>query len=182
MIHTIQDGIEGKICTLCKQWRPVSEFYKNKAAPDGLQYHCKECSSALHKAYRATEHGLALCRAGEKRYAQSERGKETKRQYAKSGGAAKVKRRYHSTEKGKQSRRRSAKTWQNKNPIKKKAASAVRCAVIKGELPMITSCACIDCGTQAEEYHHESYKQERWLDVVPLCRKCHLTRHGRDVS
>lgn len=42
-----------KKCTKCKEIKPITEFSKNKGAPDGLQYHCKECQSkASMKLYR----------------------------------------------------------------------------------------------------------------------------------
>jgi len=45
---TERDGVMGKVCTcpLCKDkedpWVPISEFHKNKSAPDGVQSWCKE--------------------------------------------------------------------------------------------------------------------------------------------
>ena len=35
-----------KICNSCKEEKPISEFTKNKAAPDGLQYKCSPCDVA----------------------------------------------------------------------------------------------------------------------------------------
>lgn len=32
-----------KICTKCKEEKPLSEFYKDKSKKDGLKYYCKEC-------------------------------------------------------------------------------------------------------------------------------------------
>lgn len=58
------------------------------------------------------------------------------------------------------------------------ARRSVRSAVAQGKLPSISSCVCADCGAPAAEYHHKSYDQEHWLDVVPLCRSCHVRRHA----
>lgn len=33
-----------KVCTKCKEERPLESFHKNKAAPDGLSYVCKACT------------------------------------------------------------------------------------------------------------------------------------------
>jgi len=41
---------------------------------------------------------------------------------------------------------------------------------------------CSGCGADAEEVHHLNYAslgQEGMGDLVPLCRKCHRTAHGR---
>lgn len=41
---------ETKICSRCKEEKPIIEFYSRNRSPDGKQNHCKEC----HKKY-ATE-------------------------------------------------------------------------------------------------------------------------------
>ena len=33
-----------KVCTKCKEERPLESFHKNKSAPDGLAYQCKACT------------------------------------------------------------------------------------------------------------------------------------------
>lgn len=43
--------METKICTKCKQEKPISEFNKNKYKKDGLQSECKECHNKLYKKY-----------------------------------------------------------------------------------------------------------------------------------
>ncbi len=56
--------------------------------------------------------------------------------------------------------------------------SALRKAVITGELPNIKTQICVDCGEPADDYHHHNgYEPEHWLDVIPLCRTCHRNRH-----
>ena len=177
--HTMQDSIEGKICSYCEQWVPLVAFHRHKIAPDGLQYRCKKCSSIIHRAYRATEQGLAVCRAADKRHKMSERCKATRKRYIERGKYAVIKRRYHLSEKGKQQRRASTKRARERYPAKKRAIEAVQQAVSKGTLPNVASCACSDCSTQAEEYHHDSYEKEHWLNVTSLCRRCHRTRHSK---
>ena len=41
-----------KICTKCKIEKPLSEFYKNKATLDGLQYMCKICVLEYHQSHK----------------------------------------------------------------------------------------------------------------------------------
>lgn len=37
---------------------------------------------------------------------------------------------------------------------------------------------CTKCGRQAEQYHHHNgYAKENWLDVIPVCAKCHHEAH-----
>lgn len=40
-----------KLCTICKESKPLTEFNKSKAKKDGLQTHCRECSHKRFKIY-----------------------------------------------------------------------------------------------------------------------------------
>jgi len=42
---------EIKPCTRCKIWKPLTDFHKRAASPDGLQPLCKSCKSNRDKAY-----------------------------------------------------------------------------------------------------------------------------------
>lgn len=42
-----------KLCCVCDQHKPLSEFHKQAKAKDGLAYRCKPCQSAAMKASRA---------------------------------------------------------------------------------------------------------------------------------
>ena len=37
-----------KFCRKCETSKPLTEFYKNRSAHDGLQSHCKVCQSTRH--------------------------------------------------------------------------------------------------------------------------------------
>ena len=55
-----------------------------------------------------------------------------------------------------------------------RARVAVRKAVLEGKLPKVSSCVCIKCGQEAQEWHHtKGYAPENWLDVEAVCRSCH---------
>lgn len=43
--------METKICTICKEFKPRSEFNKNKTTGDGLNNLCRVCSNARSKKY-----------------------------------------------------------------------------------------------------------------------------------
>jgi hypothetical protein len=44
------DSIPQKTCSRCKQTRPLAEYYKNRARPDGVQTYCKPCSAMIDAA------------------------------------------------------------------------------------------------------------------------------------
>lgn len=73
---------------------------------------------------------------------------------------------------------------QPKQPDPKVSAQgAVNAAVAAGRLPRIKTMDCQDCGEKARVYHHQSYEQSDWLNVIPLCHKCHHKRHhGKSES
>lgn len=41
-----------KTCSVCKQEKTPTEYYKNKKAEDGLEHKCKECRSKYAKSRR----------------------------------------------------------------------------------------------------------------------------------
>ena len=43
---TMEEAV--RICNLCKQEKPLDEFYKNKLNSSGCDYKCKECRNKLH--------------------------------------------------------------------------------------------------------------------------------------
>lgn len=46
--------METKICFKCKEEKNISNFSKGSRNKDGLQAHCKECSSLLYQAYKTS--------------------------------------------------------------------------------------------------------------------------------
>lgn len=68
-----------------------------------------------------------------------------------------------------------SQSWVRANRHKLEARALAGIAKRCGE---IDASACVQCGSTTEiEMHHEDYS--RPLDVTPLCRDCHLERHGR---
>ena len=41
-----------KVCSRCRESKPLSSYNKNAAKKDGLQYLCRECQMSNSKAYR----------------------------------------------------------------------------------------------------------------------------------
>lgn len=75
----------------------------------------------------------------------------------------------------KESKRRSVAKERKNNPEKIEARKQVYNAVKKGIILPVSQCVCKDCGATARDYHHENYSLP--LEVVPLCRDCHIKRH-----
>lgn len=73
------------------------------------------------------------------------------------------------------SKRNSANKERTISPEKTNARREVRNAVRLKIIPAIDECLCLDCGITAKDYHHEDYQKP--LEVIPLCRKCHIARH-----
>ena len=43
--------VESKTCPKCGETKPVSEFPKRRASPDGLNTYCKTCSNSISKEF-----------------------------------------------------------------------------------------------------------------------------------
>ena len=154
-----------KRCTRCEKHKPLEEFYRDRSRTDGRRPYCIDCD----KVYEQSEKGIARHRAGSKRWAKTPKG----RAYSKVAHAA-----YARTEKGKAARKRI----NARNPARHCAHQAVHVAIKAGKLPRPDTCACADCGDAAVNYHHESYDRDRRLDVEPLCRQCHTSRHHKPAA
>jgi len=148
--------IKTKRCSKCKQIKPLSEFSKHKSYEDGHRYWCKLCESQYSKKYLQTKHGKAT----RENYNETDKGKQARKRASKH---------YQQSEKGKVSGER----YQQNHPERIKARSAVMIAIVAGKLPQASSLQC-SCGHQAAQYHHhKGYAPEHWLDVIPICKKCH---------
>ena len=61
---------------------------------------------------------------------------------------------------------------------KSQASSAISYEIKRGRMIHATQLPCRDCGKSAQEYHHHlGYVKSHWLDVIPLCKSCHVQRH-----
>src|ERR1700677_4986829 len=73
---------EGKTCTKCNQWKPLSEFGRDKSCKGGYRPECKTCRNAKAKA---TLDANPERRA--RRYAESRRWHATNPDYSKQKSA-----------------------------------------------------------------------------------------------
>lgn len=52
----------GKRCTRCLEWKPESEFYRDRTKLDGLKSQCKDCRRVYKREYRRRKRALAQIR------------------------------------------------------------------------------------------------------------------------
>jgi len=171
-----------KKCVKCEEVKTKLEFYVDRRSPDGRQCKCKRCEKeynianferksayakgyrdshkedhAVYKkeynmTYRKDEEGLALTRANRQRW--------------------------NNSSDGKLSISRSSRKSKAEHPDKTKARDAFNGAVRYGRI--IRPDECSECYDKCRpEGHHWSYAKEHWLDVVWLCRGCHVAEHNK---
>lgn len=52
--HSFRDGIEGKVCTKCGEWKPLEDFYRHNSACDKLTCRCKQCIRQAQNSKRGS--------------------------------------------------------------------------------------------------------------------------------
>lgn len=142
-----------KRCSKCNQLFDATSVYFYTHHGDKLRAACIACTTKSNKAYNKTPAGHIAIKKGEIVYSHTEHGKEKKRL--------------------------KAANYRLNHPEKERARKAVSTAVRFEKLPRIKTLSCLHCGKQANTYHHHSYEPEYWLDVIPLCRKCHTKVHAK---
>lgn len=167
--------MDTKSCSKCEKVKPLSEFHKDKRAKDGLYAHCKECHYEMTHAYEQSEKGKEVIRKSlEKRKDQV---REYHRQYSAQESSRQQRANYAKSEAGKAAQKRKDAKRKARYGYKLDAKTAVSNAVKSGIIPPITTQVCAECGEPAVEYHHESYNEEEWLHVTPLCKKHHAATY-----
>lgn len=76
--------------------------------------------------------------------------------------------------------RETRKKYSELPPEAKKKASARSMAKVYFRRGKIVQLPCADCGLASAEMHHEDY--DKPLEIVWLCRSCHLKRHAFHVE
>jgi len=155
------EPIQTKRCSKCKQIKPLSEFHKDRKAKNGFFCWCKICNCERVRKYAQTEKG----KTKNKQYAQSEKRKANMKHYCQS-------------KKGKTNYKR----YYIRYPERLKAKSAANHAIRSGKLPRANTRLCRYCSKPAQQWHHwHGYEPEHWLDVIPVCRKCHILCHKKSA-
>lgn len=154
-----------KICTKCKQERPLTDYYKSAKNKDGLHSWCRECLRVF-RVYkpRAKKHytreQMATWPSRKKKYAKK------KRQYVSSP---------QKVQRYRQRRREYDSEYKRKYPERKKAKAKVQQAIETGLIFPVGTQTCKTCNAQAREYHHPDYNKP--LEVIPMCLPCHRKWH-----
>lgn len=151
-----------KKCTKCLVLKPRSEFYKASGFRDGLQYNCKPCQRKAQISWR--ERNLERARCTDRRNKREERERD---------GEEETRRKWNEWY-SKNSERRAAYQNARRDKRKEKAHHALAAALERGEI--IKPLECSDCGEEKPlDGHHEDY--DKPLEVVWLCRRCHVLAH-----
>ena len=159
--------------------QPLANFSKRKDMKDGYRSQCRACDKIARDKYYSTEHGKAIRKAGNDRNNRIPTCKPPKRtpEYTK---ARKIKYEhdYRATPTGREIKRKNAALDRQRHPERYQAIKAVRSAIYRGDIIHPRFLVCVDCGVPAKEYHHhKGYTPEHYLDVIPLCKQCHVVRH-----
>lgn len=146
--------IVSKLCCTCQKEKPINNFTKDKSRKDGFYPRCKECHSSYYRNNLLHERSVR---------------KEYRIKLKLDPAKYKTYRASHGV---------SVKRYNELNPSKIKAASAVNRAIKQGKLNRADKCSeCyVECKTEA---HHDSYDFENWLNVRWLCRQCHAIHHRK---
>lgn len=176
-----------KQCSRCKEWKSESDFSKNKARPGGLSEYCRKCFSDYKKEYRKQP----SVKEKEAKYSKEHADREKNYLYQRSDKYLNYIYHRRRTEEARQyyvdymreHRKKpevkakineyKRRTFQ-RDKIKFSARYAVQKQVREGKMPPVKSLKCARCDRQAQGYHHYlGYEKEHWLDIEPLCARCH---------
>lgn len=173
-----------KRCSICKNTKNVNEFNRDKSRADGFNHRCKPCFYKTQIVYKQTPSGKKVHSRAKKKYRDSVHGKEKEREYKNTAHYKTMSRSYskkwQKSEKGRESIRLYARYRRKleSEKIKNIARDRVKYAVRKKVIPKVNTLPCDKCNKNANHYHHvNGYDQENWLNVIPLCRQCHIQAH-----
>ncbi|KKL16324.1 hypothetical protein LCGC14_2496730 [marine sediment metagenome] len=102
-----------KRCSTCKRELPLSEFSKDRATKDGLQYQCKSCAKEYYRQYCQSEKGKVAGAGATKKYRGTEKGKATRVRYQRSLKGKAAHKKYEQSPGRKAIRTRANKKWLN---------------------------------------------------------------------
>lgn len=168
-----------KICPKCETEKATECFSKDRSTKDGLSCWCRLCRADSQRRRLQTEAGRATHRAAAKRHRNTEHGRAKYLAYIKTEKAKesvrKSTRRYRQTERGKAKARENHRRYYQRHPEKERARARVNKLVSQGKIPRVNTLQCSQCEERAQQYHHHrGYEREFWLDVIPVCRECHI--------
>lgn len=149
-----------KTCSKCLQKKSSDEFRKQTASKDGLQSWCKACQGAYNAAYNHQYYvsNSELWKEYGRRKMSAIKSDPIAFKIYKAQAAARVKK------------------LRQSSPHLTKAHNAVNHAIFSGKLVRPKLCSQCKCKCKPEA-HHDSYDDEKLLDVRWLCKACHEYHH-----
>lgn len=184
-----------KTCCRCGQSKSPEEFYRSSRDRDGRRSACKDCVKYEVASKSKETKGRRSANAEKKlEVMPGDAMKACKRccvekpasEFYRGPGMAdglraickecerKQKRIYLQSDGGRERRRGQSRRKAIRHPVQKRAVNAVNHAITAGRL---VRSPCERCGRKDTHGHHESYEEDKWLDVVWLCPMCHKQRH-----
>jgi len=158
-----------KTCPNCESQKPLSEFGRNKNTSDGLTVWCKSCRNERARKWR--EDNLERAREVNRQNKRDERERKGTDHFRKYDRGWYVK----NSEKKKKDVADSRKRNQKKVKAQNKLNKAVQYGrVVKPE-------RCEHCNEVKDlDGHHYDY--DKPLDVIWLCRSCHMKEHSEYIN
>lgn len=187
LTHKIINEVEYKKCSVCKEWKIMSEeyYYKWNQSKDGFESQCKECKKERQREYQREHKEDNNRRCKEHYYANLERQKKKHNDY-------------------KETHREECsdyyKDWCNKDENKKKLQQYNKNHrihdITKTEeeaLLKVFNYQCAYCGITQEEHkkkyrqklHNDHVDDEEYNDLrndVPACKSCNSKKHQYDME
>lgn len=136
------DSIITKVCSKCKQVKPLEEFYPRKTGKHGRRADCIAC----RKAYGASPEGKAV----QKCHSQTVKRKASTQRYRDSKKYAAMLKRYQGTTGHKDIQRKAGATYRRNHPDRANAHLAISYAIQRGKIPAASTLPCSTCPEQAQ--------------------------------
>jgi len=187
--------ITEKKCTICKQVKPVSEFYKDSRTGDGFYTKCKKCHSVLVKNWQTNnkEKFREICRLRKKAHP------EESRAYSKLWAAKNPERKIQSGRKWREQNPDYGKNWRNNNLDKIRNYAQIRRARIESNGGNLTveewksildfyDHSCLRCGRTAVKLTIDHVLPiflggTHTIDnIQPLCGPCNSSKRDKHID
>lgn len=174
-----------KKCSLCGNIKPLEDFVASKRTKDGRGYRCKPCHKIAAKA-SIIKNPINRKNSIDGYYKRNKkvcnkRVVSWQKNNPEKVSAIKARTRIVNADKIKAYVSKTAtamgKKMREKFPQKYKSRTKLGNAVARGIIPAASKLICIDCEAPAKEYHHHmGYDNINALNVIPVCKKCHVKR------
>lgn len=153
-----------KTCTKCQESKPDTEFYRRLRNSDGLNSWCKVCSNKDTATYRKARPDLRRKWDMKYRKLHPQMKRENDKRYALA----------HPDK-----RKLLELVYRIRHSERVAARRAVQWRARAGILPLPNTVVCEVCNEAlaCEWHHHNGYSPEHRLDVIAICKECHIRAH-----